>query len=73
MFGVKECSNLLQYLKMILERHQKKITQNNKMTTRQIREVCSVNMIKYKYQITAKLQYPEENKNNKCIHRRYIQ
>ena len=31
-FGVKECSNLLQYLNMILERHQQKIMQNNNKT-----------------------------------------
>ena len=45
-FGVKECSNLLQYLNMILESHQQKITQNNNKTiTRQKGEVCHVNMI----------------------------
>ena len=38
-FGVKECSNLLQHLNMIIERHQQKIMQNdNKINTKQKRK-----------------------------------
>ena len=39
-FGVRECSNLLQYLNMI-----KIMQNNNKTNTKQKREICSVIMI----------------------------